>query len=81
MSGRLPYHVNSENHPPNLAGGGVPLGMTTLADQLRTHGNYSTHQVCVVRVCCACVLCVCVVRACVCVCVCEYVYDLNDSNL
>ena len=45
MSGRLPYHVNSENHPPPMAGGGVPVGMTTLADQLRHGGNYRTHQV------------------------------------
>ena len=26
MSGRLPYHVNQENHPPASPGGGVPLG-------------------------------------------------------
>ena len=44
MSGRLPYHVNSENHPPSSPAGGVPLGMTTLADQLQGVG-YTTAQI------------------------------------
>jgi len=44
MSGRLPYHVNSQNHPPASPAGGVPLGMTTLADQLHGAG-YDTHQI------------------------------------
>lgn len=44
MSGRLPYHVNQENHPPASPGGGVPLGMTTLADKLNASG-YQTHQI------------------------------------
>ena len=34
MSGRLPYQVTQENHPPTSPGGGVPLGMTTIADKL-----------------------------------------------
>ncbi len=44
MSGRLPYHVNQQNHPPASPGGGVPLGMTTLADKLNASG-YLTHQI------------------------------------
>ena len=44
MSGRLPYHVNSENHPPSSPAGGVPLSMTTLADQLQGAG-YTTAQI------------------------------------
>jgi arylsulfatase A-like enzyme len=33
-----------ENHPPASPGGGVPLGMTTLADKLNASG-YRTHQI------------------------------------
>ena len=44
MSGRLPYHVNQENHPPASPGGGVPLEMTTIADKLNASG-YRTHQI------------------------------------
>mmetsp|Transcript_3291 Transcript_3291/g.8099 ORF Transcript_3291/g.8099 Transcript_3291/m.8099 type:complete len:638 (+) Transcript_3291:166-2079(+) len=44
MSGRLPLHVNQQNHPPNLPGGGVPLGMTTMANHLQAEG-YATHAV------------------------------------
>ena len=44
MSGRLPYHVNQQNHPPASPGGGVPLGMTTLADKLNASG-YTSHQI------------------------------------
>ena len=45
ISGRLPIHVNQQNHPPSSPGGGVPLNMTTIADKLQSVG-YSTHQVC-----------------------------------
>lgn len=44
MSGRLPIHVNQINRPPNVGGGGVPLGMTTLAERLASTG-YRTHQI------------------------------------
>lgn len=44
MSGRLPYHVNQENHPPASPGGGVPLAMTTIADKLNASG-YACHQI------------------------------------
>eukprot|EP01047_Picozoa_sp_COSAG01_P001218 COSAG01_NODE_26_length_36857_cov_31.426166_23_plen_140_part_00 len=44
MSGRLPFHVNQQNHPPASPGGGVPLGMTTLADKLNASG-YLSHQI------------------------------------
>jgi len=44
ISGRLPIHVNQQNHPPSSPGGGVPVNMTTIADKLQSVG-YSTHQV------------------------------------
>jgi arylsulfatase A-like enzyme len=44
ISGRLPYHVNQENHPPASPGGGVPLEMTTIADKLNASG-YLGHQI------------------------------------
>ena len=44
LSGRLPIHVNQQNHPPEYPGGGIPLNMTTLADKLQGVG-YSTHQI------------------------------------
>eukprot|EP00040_Diaphanoeca_grandis_P032142 m.194271 g.194271 ORF g.194271 m.194271 type:complete len:815 (+) comp32518_c5_seq1:283-2727(+) len=43
LTGRLPIHVNQLNHNVSFAGGAIPLGMTTLADKLRSVG-YSTHQ-------------------------------------
>jgi len=43
LSGRLPLHVNQQNHPPNEPGGGVPAGMSTIADKLRAAG-YDTHH-------------------------------------
>jgi len=43
-SGRLPIHVNQQNHPPNVPGGGVPLGMTMLAEKLKSAG-YISHQI------------------------------------
>jgi arylsulfatase A-like enzyme len=44
MSGRLPYHVNQQNHPPDLPGGGVPVNMTLLPERLAPLG-YVSHQV------------------------------------
>eukprot|EP00040_Diaphanoeca_grandis_P044585 m.12819 g.12819 ORF g.12819 m.12819 type:complete len:654 (+) comp9463_c0_seq1:180-2141(+) len=43
-SGRLPIHVNQENHPPEYPGGGVPLGMTMIAEKFASAG-YLTHQI------------------------------------
>ena len=43
LSGRLPLHVNQQNHPPPMPGGGVPLGMTTVGDILQRQG-YATHH-------------------------------------
>jgi len=43
LSGRLPIHVNQQNHPPCELGGGVPPNMTTIATLLRRAG-YSTHH-------------------------------------
>eukprot|EP01063_Lacrimia_lanifica_P020895 TRINITY_DN2816_c0_g2_i7.p1 TRINITY_DN2816_c0_g2~~TRINITY_DN2816_c0_g2_i7.p1 ORF type:complete len:486 (+),score=177.36 TRINITY_DN2816_c0_g2_i7:55-1512(+) len=43
VSGRLPIHVNTENHPSSEAGG-VDLRMQTVADKLKSAG-YATHQV------------------------------------
>ena len=43
LSGRLPLHVNMINHPPNEPGGGVPTGMTTIAERLRTLGYDTVH--------------------------------------
>ena len=43
LSGRLPLHVNMENHPPEMPGGGVPVGMTTVADRMRKEGYDTVH--------------------------------------
>ena len=46
LSGRLPYHVNQANHPPNVPGGGVPPEMATIADCLnRADPPYRSHQI------------------------------------
>jgi arylsulfatase A-like enzyme len=44
LSGRLPVHVNTANEAPMAQGGGVHLGMSTIADMLVTAG-YICHQV------------------------------------
>ncbi|EGD73793.1 arylsulfatase [Salpingoeca rosetta] len=44
LSGRLPIHVNQENRPPPVPGGGIDQNMTTLAEVLQRAG-YATHQV------------------------------------
>eukprot|EP00051_Salpingoeca_urceolata_P015777 m.206420 g.206420 ORF g.206420 m.206420 type:complete len:647 (-) comp18500_c1_seq5:16-1956(-) len=44
MSGRLPLHVNQQNHPPEEPGGGVPLNMTIFPDKLKKLG-YQSHQI------------------------------------
>eukprot|EP00656_Telonema_subtile_P004067 TRINITY_DN11848_c0_g1_i2.p1 TRINITY_DN11848_c0_g1~~TRINITY_DN11848_c0_g1_i2.p1 ORF type:complete len:229 (+),score=41.00 TRINITY_DN11848_c0_g1_i2:116-802(+) len=43
LSGRLPLHVNQINRPPSTPGGGVPVGMTTVAQLLQSRG-YATHH-------------------------------------
>lgn len=43
LSGRLPIHVNQENHPPCELGGGVPSNMTVIASMLKKAG-YATHH-------------------------------------
>ena len=43
LTGRLPLHVNQQNRPPNVPGGGIPLGMTTIADKLRSVGYDTVH--------------------------------------
>lgn len=44
LSGRLPIHVNQQNHPPNVPGGGIPLGMTTIAEVLKSQGYATVHS-------------------------------------
>jgi arylsulfatase I/J len=44
ISGRLPIHVNQINHKIDHPANGVPLGMSTIAEMLKTKG-YSTHQI------------------------------------
>ena len=43
LSGRLPLHVNQQNHPPNVPGGGVPQNMTTIATILKREGYSTIH--------------------------------------
>lgn len=43
LSGRLPIHVNQQNHPPCEIGGGVPVNMTSIATVLKGAG-YATHH-------------------------------------
>lgn len=43
LTGRLPLHVNQQNRPPNVPGGGIPLGMRTIADKLRSVGYDTVH--------------------------------------
>lgn len=43
LSGRLPIHVNQENHAACELGGGVPPKMTMISAMLKKAG-YSTHQ-------------------------------------
>eukprot|EP00928_Gymnodinium_smaydae_P069341 TRINITY_DN5277_c1_g1_i2.p1 TRINITY_DN5277_c1_g1~~TRINITY_DN5277_c1_g1_i2.p1 ORF type:complete len:514 (-),score=31.57 TRINITY_DN5277_c1_g1_i2:47-1588(-) len=44
LSGRLPLHVNQENHPPPAPGGGVPTKMTLISEVLRK-GGYKTYHI------------------------------------
>ena len=43
LAGRLPLHVNQQNHPPNVPGGGVPQNMTTIATILKREGYSTVH--------------------------------------
>ena len=44
LTGRLPQHVNMHNLAHSVPGAGIPLGMSTMADKLKTAG-YATHAV------------------------------------
>ena len=43
LSGRLPAHVNQQNRPPNVAGGGIAINMTTIGTVLRDAGYATVH--------------------------------------
>ena len=45
LTGRLPQHVNMHNLAHSVPGAGIPVGMSTIADKLKTEGGYSTHMV------------------------------------
>ena len=43
LSGRLPHHVNQQNRPPDVGGGGVAINMSTIGSVLRAAGYATVH--------------------------------------
>jgi arylsulfatase A-like enzyme len=49
LTGRFPQHVNMHNLAHSIPGAGIPLGMSTIAEKLKTRG-YQTHSVVSARI-------------------------------